>query len=86
MVEVRVGDRNNEVMMLMSERGQTLAEFSLVVVVNVGQTTDRVRRVAARQTRPLDAGAQQVTHRLRAIGVTLASDQFIELGREPIFE
>jgi len=79
-----MGRGNHEIVVLVREGGEALGEVALVMVVNVRQAADRVRRIPARDPGLLDRSAQHVPDRLGAVAVSLVVHELVELSCEPV--
>ena len=78
MVQMDVQSREHQVVMLMLGMRQATRQFPLMVIIDIGEGSDRMVGGAFSQTVLFEAVAQQVADRFRAIFISLAFDIAIE--------
>ncbi len=72
----------HELVMLVLQVGEALREIAGVMIVDVGERRDAVRRLLLLQAETLELGTHQVAHGLRPVLVALAMDEIVELLRQ----
>ena len=80
-VEMGVHGRHRQVVVIVLDRSQPLGQLAFMMIEDIRQVGDAVRRFIARQAPGLDLAADDVAHGLRAITVAALGNQRIEMPR-----